>query len=75
MQIIYPFCTSGNVQAAIGHFINFVHFSGNPQETLVTLQQTLPPPLFNLLVRAYVALQSGGRKARASSKKEEHDID
>ena len=50
--------TAGNIEEAIGHFINFVHFSGNPRTTLSTLQQTMPAPLFSLLVRAYATLQS-----------------
>lgn len=49
---------TGNIEEAIGHFINFVHFSGNPRATLSTLQQTMPAPLFSLLVRAYATLQS-----------------
>jgi hypothetical protein len=43
------------MEEAIGHLINFVKFSGNPRATLMTLQQTLPPPIFNLLIRAVTA--------------------
>ncbi len=57
LKYIFPF-TAGNIEEAIGHFINFVHFSGNPRATLSTLQQTMPAPLFSLLVRAYATLQS-----------------
>ena len=45
----------GNIEEAVGHLLNFVKFSGNPRATLLTLQQTLPPPIFNILIRAVAA--------------------
>lgn len=57
IQLPLPLLPSaGNIEDGIGHLINFVQFSGNPRATLVTLQQTLPPPIFNLLARTYAAL-------------------
>ncbi|XP_064403428.1 mitochondrial import receptor subunit TOM20 homolog B-like [Halichondria panicea] len=70
--------TEGNIEEAIGHFINFVHFSGNPRTTLSTLQQTMPAPLFSLLVRAYATLQSEGALAAGggdAKKDDQADVD
>lgn len=57
---------TGNVEEALPHFINFIHFSGNPNATLMTLQQSMPAPLFNLIYQAYMAMRVQGMKAAAS---------
>ena len=76
---------SGNIEDALPHFINFIHFSGNPNATLMTLQQSMPAPLFNLIYQAYMAMRvqglksaagggSGGGK-KATAKKDEAEVD
>jgi len=49
--------SEGSIEEALGHFINFIQFSGNPRASMLTLQQSLPPPIFNLLIRTFAALQ------------------
>lgn len=56
----YTSLYAGNIEEAIGHLLNFVKFSGNPRATLMTLQQTLPPPIFNILIRAVAATSGSG---------------
>lgn len=60
--------TTGNVEDALPHFINFIHFSGNPNATLMTLQQSMPAPLFNLIYQAYMAMRMQGLKVAAGQK-------
>lgn len=79
MEGMYPLSTSspvrhiftslyaGNIEEAIGHLLNFVKFSGNPRATLMTLQQTLPPPIFNLLIRAVAATSGSAPQVRNTS--------
>ena len=45
-----------NLPEAISHLINFVSLSGNPQEALTALQQSLPPAIFQLLVQTMARL-------------------
>lgn len=77
---------TGNVEEALPHFINFIHFSGNPNATLMTLQQSMPAPLFNLIYQAYMAMRVQGMKAAATgaggasgglktTKKDEPEVD
>lgn len=47
----------GNVPECINHLVNFVAYSGNPKATLSTLQQTLPPTIFDLLIQVYASLE------------------
>ena len=47
----------GNVPDCITHLVNFVVYSGNPKATLATLQQTLPPTIFELLIQVYASLE------------------
>ena len=63
----------GKIEEAIGHFINFVHFSGDPRRTLLMLQQTMPAPLFRLLCQAYTAVQE--ESSKMTQVKPEEDID
>ena len=63
----------GKIEEAVGHFINFVHFSGDPRGTLLMLQQTLPSPLFRVICQAYAAVQEESRATRKV--KPEEDID
>ena len=63
--------TTGNVEDALPHFINFIHFSGNPNATLMTLQQSMPAPLFNLIYQAYMAMRLQGVKLAAGQKASE----
>lgn len=46
----------GNMEEAIGHFINFVQFSNNPRASLQMLQRVLPPAIFELLVQTFAAI-------------------
>lgn len=52
--------TEGKLEEAVGHFINFVHFSGNPRQSLMMLQQTLPATLFRVVCQAYALVQEEG---------------
>lgn len=52
----------GNVPECINHLINFVAYSGNPKATLSTLQQTLPPTIFDLLIQVYASLEKKGAR-------------
>ena len=78
-----PSTLTGNVEDALPHFINFIHFSGNPNATLMTLQQSMPAPLFNLIYQAYMAMRVQGLKAAAAgaggglktAKKDEPEVD
>jgi hypothetical protein len=68
--------TLGKLEEAVGHFINFVHFSGNPRQTLMLLQQTLPAPLFRFICQAYAAVQEESNPSLKKAKKvAEEDID
>ena len=75
--------TTGNIEDALPHFVNFIHFSGNPNASLMTLQQSMPAPLFNLIYQAYVAMRLQGAKlgagkkgsAAAAAKKDEPEVD
>ena len=75
--------TTGNIEDALPHFVNFIHFSGNPNASLMTLQQSMPAPLFNLIYQAYVAMRLQGAKlgtgkkgsAAAVAKKDEPEVD
>ena len=79
----YPSSLTGNVEEALPHFINFIHFSGNPNATLMTLQQSMPAPLFNLIYQAYMAMKVQGMKTAAAgggagvktAKKDEPEVD
>jgi len=51
------FLLLGNVPDCISHLVNFVAYSGNPKATLNTLQQTLPPTIFDLLIQVYASLE------------------
>lgn len=71
---------AGKLEEAVGHFINFVHFSGDPQRTLMMLQQSMPAPLFNIIVRAYAAIQEErrgtlGQGSRTNKARKEEDMD
>ena len=44
------------MEEAIGHFINFVQFSGNPKGAIHTLQQVLPPAIFNLVIQTFAMI-------------------
>lgn len=78
---------TGNIEDALPHFVNFIHFSGNPNASLMTLQQSMPAPLFNLIYQAYVAMRLQGvkmaagqkgpatAKAAAAAKKDEPEVD
>ena len=79
-----PIFTTGNIEDALPHFVNFIHFSGNPNASLMTLQQSMPAPLFNLIYQAYVAMRLQGAKlaagkkasaATAAAKKDEPEVD
>lgn len=63
----------GNIEEAIGHLINLVQFSANPNATLLSLQQVLPPPIFNLLIHALKTLQQSA--GPSSAKGEATDVD
>ncbi|XP_065919943.1 mitochondrial import receptor subunit TOM20 homolog [Dysidea avara] len=52
----------GNVPDCITHLVNFVAYSGNPKATLATLQQTLPPTIFDLLIQVYASLEKKADK-------------
>ena len=74
---------AGNIEDALPHFINFIHFSGNPNATLMTLQQSMPAPLFNLIYQAYMAMRvqglktggAGGGGGKTAAKKPEAEVD
>lgn len=77
LSLLFP--TPGKLEEAVGHFINFVHFSGNPSQTLMLLQQTLPAPIFRVVCQAYALIQQENKaghmgNAKAAAKNEE-DID
>ena len=44
------------MEEAVGHFINFIQFSSNPKVALATLQQILPPAIFNIIIQAFAAM-------------------
>lgn len=46
----------GKMEEAVGHFINFIQFSSNPKVALTTLQQILPPAIFNIIIQAFAAM-------------------
>ena len=79
------FVHTGNIEDALPHFINFIHFSGNPNATLMTLQQSMPAPLFNLIYQAYMAMRvqglktggagGGGGGGKTAAKKPEAEVD
>lgn len=46
----------GKMEEAVGHFINFIQFSSNPKVALATLQQILPPAIFNIIIQAFAAM-------------------
>ncbi len=71
MTIISP---TGKLEEAVGHFINFVHYSGDARQALLMLQQTLPAPLFRIICQAYAVLQEESSKSVSSAAKQE-DID
>ena len=64
----------GNIEEAIGHLINLVQFSSNPSATLLSLQQVLPPPIFNLLLHTLKTMQQSAGPANAA-KGEPTDVD
>lgn len=47
----------GNVPDCISHLVNFVVYSGNPKNALTSLQHTLPPTIFELLIQVYASLE------------------
>lgn len=57
---------AGNIEEAIGHLINLVQFSSNPSATLLSLQQVLPPPIFNLLLHTLKTMQQSAGPANAA---------
>ena len=63
-----PLLYIGNIEDALPHFVNFIHFSGNPNASLMTLQQSMPAPLFNLIYQAYVAMRLQGAKLATGKK-------
>lgn len=67
----------GNIEEAVGHFINVVHFSGDPRRTLLMLQQCVPAQLFSIICRAYSAVQENnkGLGVEKEKKTEEFEID
>ena len=56
----------GNMEEAIGHFINFVQFSGNPKGAIHTLQQVLPPAIFNLVIQTFAMIAKSKEKENGS---------
>ena len=68
---------TGDIQNALPHFLNFVHYSGNPTATLATLQQSMPAPLFNLIYQGYMAMRMQAMKVaeRKAGKKDEPEVD
>lgn len=47
---------TGDMEACISHFINFIQFSSNPKVALATLQQILPPALFKAIIQSFAAV-------------------
>lgn len=60
----------GDLDAAIGHYVNIVMLSGDPQGALMALQQIVPHELYTVIVRACRSLMQN-RKAAT----QEEDID
>lgn len=63
----------GNIEEGVAHLINFIQFSGNPRASLLTLQQTLPQPIFSLVVRAFAALQQ--QQGAQAKQREDVEVD
>ena len=49
-------CRIGNLEEAVGHYVSFIQFSSNPRSAMATLQQLLPPPVFNIVIQALAAV-------------------
>lgn len=58
---------TGKLEEAIGHYINLVHFSGNPQQTLLMLRQVVPAPLYRVICQAYAMAEKELNPAAAAA--------
>ena len=45
-----PVCVSGDYETGVDHLTNAIAVCGQPQQLLQVLQQTLPPPVFQMLL-------------------------
>lgn len=47
--VMFSFCT-GEYEKGVDHLTNAIAVCGQPQQLLQVLQQTLPPPVFQMLL-------------------------
>lgn len=48
--ILYSWCFLGDYEKGVEHLTNAIAVCGQPQQLLQVLQQTLPPPVFQMLL-------------------------
>lgn len=53
-------CSSGDYEKGVDHLTNAIAVCGQPQQLLQVLQQTLPPPVFQMLLTKLPSISQVG---------------
>uniref|UniRef100_A0A3Q0RHA6 Uncharacterized protein n=1 Tax=Amphilophus citrinellus TaxID=61819 RepID=A0A3Q0RHA6_AMPCI len=60
IQLAEELLAQGELDTAVDHLTNAVAVCGQPQQLLQVLQQTLPPPVFQILLTRLPSIRSWG---------------